>query len=76
MQVLRAKLGEGHIQLFGTLEVGHLLYPGKRRLQCYPFPDMLYYGFNREDFVFRVCLFAFQAFHCLCSAPTMSGMAV
>ena len=52
MQVRRAMLGEGHIRLFGTLEVGHLPYPGKQRLQCYPFPDMLYYGFNREDFVF------------------------
>ena len=45
-------LGEGHILVFGTLEIGHIKYPGHQRLQCWPFPEQQYYGFNREDFVF------------------------
>ena len=38
--------------MFGTLVVGHTLYHGVQRLQCWPFPDLKYYGFNREDCVF------------------------
>ena len=47
-----ALLGEGHIRMFGTLEIGHTIHAGHQRLQCWPFPDLKYYGFNREDFVF------------------------
>ena len=47
-----AMLGEGHIRMFGTLELGHTFHPGFQRLQCWPFPDLRYYGWNREDFVF------------------------
>ena len=46
-----AMLGEGHIRMFGTLELGHTLHLGCQRLQCWPFPDLRYYGSNREDFV-------------------------
>ena len=45
-------LGEGHIRMFGTLELGHTVHPGFQRLQCWPFPDLRYYGSNRQDFVF------------------------
>ena len=47
-------LGEGHIRIYGTLQIGHTIYEGYQRLQCWPFPDKKYYGFNREDsdFVF------------------------
>jgi hypothetical protein len=44
--------GDGHFALFGTLEIGHTLYPGVQRVQSWPFPKMQYYGLNREDFVF------------------------
>ena len=42
----------GHFSLFGTLEIGHSGYPGFQRVQCWPFPELRYYGSNREDFVF------------------------
>jgi hypothetical protein len=45
-------LGEGHIRMFGTLELGHTVHPGVQRLQCWPSPDLRYYGSNREEFVF------------------------
>ena len=45
-------LGEGHISMYGTLVLGHNKYPGDQRLQCWPFQDFLYYGYNREDCVF------------------------
>jgi hypothetical protein len=45
-------LGEGHLCLFGTLEIGHTVHKGVQRLQCWPFPDQKYCGFNREDCVF------------------------
>ena len=45
-------LGEGHFKIFGTLVIGHERYPGSQRLQCWPFPGQLYYGYNREDCVF------------------------
>ena len=51
-QMRPAMLGEGHIRMFGTLEIGHLVHPGVQRLQCYPWAEMRYFGFNREDFVF------------------------
>ena len=38
--------------MFRTLEVGHTKYPGVQRLQCWPFADQKFYGYNREDFVF------------------------
>jgi hypothetical protein len=44
--------GDGHFALFGTLEIGHTLYSGVQRVQCFPFPEMQFYGSNREDFVF------------------------
>ena len=47
-----AMLGEGHIRIYGTLQIGHTIHEGHQRLQCWPFPDKKYYGFNREDFVF------------------------
>ena len=44
--------GDGHILMFGTLEIGHLVHPGVQRVQCWPFPELKYYGSNREDAVF------------------------
>ena len=44
--------GDGHFALFGTLEIGHTLYSGVQRVHCFPFPEMQFYGSNREDFVF------------------------
>ena len=44
--------GEGHFSLFGTLEIGHKIHSGVQRVQCWPFPELQYYGINREDFVF------------------------
>ena len=52
LQVREAALGEGHINMFGTLEIGHTLYAGHQRVQCWPFPDMKFFDYNREDFVF------------------------
>ena len=44
--------GEGHIRIYGVLQIGHTIHEGHQRLQCWPFPDRKFYGFNREDFVF------------------------
>ena len=44
--------GDGHFCLFGTLEIGHTLYPGVQRVMCMPFKGLLYYAANREDYVF------------------------
>ena len=44
--------GEGHIRMFGTLQIGHTIHEGHQRLQSWPYPGMTYYGYNREDFVF------------------------
>ena len=52
VQVQPAMLGEGHIRIYGTLQIGHTIHEGHQRLQCWPFSDKKYYGFNREDFVF------------------------
>jgi hypothetical protein len=38
--------------MFGTLEIGHLEHLGVQRVQCWPFPELKYYGSNREDAVF------------------------
>ena len=43
--------GEGHIRMFGTLQIGHTIHDGHQRLQCWPFPNMTYHGYNSEDFV-------------------------
>jgi hypothetical protein len=44
--------GAGHFRLFGTVAIGHDLYQGCQRVQCWSFKDMHYYGSNRQDFVF------------------------
>ena len=44
--------GSGHFRVFGTVAIGHELHKGCQRVQCWPFKDMLYYGSNRQDFVF------------------------
>ena len=44
--------GEGHIIIYGVLQIGHTIHEGNQRLQCWPFPDRKFHGFNREDFVF------------------------
>ena len=44
--------GEGHISMFGTLQIGHTTHEGHQRLQCWPFANMAYHGYNSEDFVF------------------------
>ena len=41
--------GEGHILMYGTLEIGHTVYAGFQRVQCFPFPELQYYSSNRED---------------------------
>ena len=52
MQSRPAILGEGHLCIYGTLQIGHTVHEGHQRLQCWPFTGKKYYGFNREDFVF------------------------
>lgn len=52
MQIRPAILGEGHIRIYGTLQIGHTIHAGHQRLQCWPFPGKQYHGYNREDFVF------------------------
>ena len=49
MQVQPTMLGEGHIRIYGTLQIGHTIHEGHQRLQCWPFPDKTY-----EDFVFTL----------------------
>jgi len=44
--------GEGHIRIYGVLQIGHKVHEGHQRLQCWPFPDRKFFGYNREDFVF------------------------
>ena len=51
-QIRPAMQGEGHIRIFGTLQIGHTIHDGHQRLQCWPFPGRTYHGYNREDFVF------------------------
>ena len=45
-------LGEGHIRIFGTLQIGHTVHDGHQRLQCWPFPNRTYHSYNLEDLVF------------------------
>ena len=52
LQIRAVMLGEGHICSFGTLQTGHTKHNGHQRLQCWPFPNRMYHGYNREDFVF------------------------
>ena len=52
MQIHPAILGEGDIRIYGTLQIGHTIFKGNQRLQCWPFPGKQYFGYNREDFVF------------------------
>ena len=47
-----AMLGEGNIHIYGTVQISHTMHEGHQRLQCLPFPDKTYYGFNQDDFVF------------------------
>ena len=49
LQLRTSLQGDGHFCLFGTLEIGHTLYPGVQRVLCFPFPGMEYYASNRED---------------------------
>ena len=48
--------GEGHIRMYGVLQIvrriADWIHEGHQRLQCWPFPDRKFFGFNREDFVF------------------------
>ena len=52
LQIRSAIQGEGHIRIYGVLQIGHTIHEGHQRLQCWPFPDRQFHGFNREDFVF------------------------
>ena len=52
LQIRAAMLGEGHIRIFGTLQIGHMVHNGHQRLQCWPFPKRTYHGYIREDFFF------------------------
>jgi hypothetical protein len=54
LQMCNAMLGEGHIRMFRTLQIGHTIHDGHQRLPCWPFqsPNMTYHGYNLEDFVF------------------------
>ena len=50
LQIRAAMLGEGHIRIFGTLQISHTIHDGHQRLR--PFPNRTYHGYNLEDFVF------------------------
>jgi len=52
LQIRPAILGDGHIRIYGTLQISHTIHEGHQRLQCWPFPGKPYHGYNREDFVF------------------------
>ena len=51
LNVRLAMKDSGHFRLFGTLAIGHALHPGFQRVQCWPFPDLKFYGANRQDHV-------------------------
>ena len=51
LTVRPAAKDKGHFRLFGTLAIGHEVYTGYQRVQCWPFTKLLYYGANRQDFV-------------------------
>jgi len=52
LQVRESMKGAGHFRVFGTVAIGHELHQGCQRVQCWPFKKMVYYGSNRQDFVF------------------------
>ena len=52
LQIRAAMLGEGLNHIFGTLQIVHTIHGGHQCLQCWPFPNSTYHGYNREDFVF------------------------
>ena len=52
LQVRESMKGSGHFRVFGTVAIGHELHQGCQRVQCWPFKKMVYYGSNRQDFVF------------------------
>lgn len=52
MNVRPAMKDKGHFRLFGTLAIGHSVHPGVQRVQCWPFPDLKFYGANRQDHIF------------------------
>ena len=41
----------GHFRLYGTLSIGHAVHPGFQHVQCWPFPDLKFYGANRQDHI-------------------------
>ena len=45
-------LGEGHIRIYATLQIGNTIYEGHQCLQCWLLSDKTYDGFNPKDFVF------------------------
>ena len=49
--IRQAMKDRGHFRLFGTLAIGHALHPGVQRVQCWPFPDLQFYGANRQDYI-------------------------
>ena len=42
---------QGHFRLYGTLSIGHAVHPGFQHVQCWPFPDLKFYGANRQDHI-------------------------
>ena len=50
LQIRAVMLGEGHISVFGILQIGHTIHYGHQRQQCWPFPNRMYHGYNREVF--------------------------
>ena len=46
LQIRPAILGEGHIRIYGTLQIGHTIHEGHQRLQCWPFPGKQYRGYT------------------------------
>ena len=46
LTVRPAAKDKGHFRLFGTLAIGHEVYTGYQRVQCWPFTKLLYYGAN------------------------------
>jgi hypothetical protein len=52
LELQDATRGKGHFRLFGSVDIGHVLYPGVQRVHCWPFKELLFYGCNRQDLVF------------------------
>jgi hypothetical protein len=49
LNVRPALKDSGHFRIFGTLAIGHAVHRGFQRLHCWPFPDLKFYGANRQD---------------------------